>query len=79
MLSYDVVLPGSDALVRFIKFQPLSSRYGGGYKAGLHELEYFVEEIPFDTVVVREARPAAPAADHPLPPGPRDEFAPFLL
>lgn len=53
MLSYDVVLPGSDALVRFIKFQPLSSRYGGGYKAGLHELEYFVEEIPFDTVVVR--------------------------
>ncbi len=32
-----------------------------------------------DTVVVREARPAAPAADHPLPPGPRDEFAPFLL
>lgn len=53
MLSYDVVLPGSDAFVRFIKFQPLSSNFGGDWKAGLHELEYFVSEVDADAVVVR--------------------------
>ena len=53
VISNEVVLSDNDACYRFIKFQPLSSSYGGGYKAGLHELEYFVSEVPSDTVVVR--------------------------
>ncbi len=51
--SLDVLLPDNDKPFRFIKFHPLSSNYGGDYRVGLQELEYFVAEVPLDTVVVR--------------------------
>ena len=55
MWSFDVPLPDNDKTCRYIKFQPLSSNYGAGgvWKVGLQELEYFVAEVPLDTVVVR--------------------------
>ena len=52
MWSFDVPLPDNDKTCRYIKFQPLSSNYGAYWKAGLQELEYFVAEVPLDTVVV---------------------------
>ena len=52
VISHDVLVPDNCVPYRFLKFQPLSSDYGGGWKAGLHELEYFVSEVPFDTVIV---------------------------
>ena len=51
--SIDVPLPDNDMTYRYIKFQPLSSNYPYNWKAGLQELEYFVAEVPLDTVVVR--------------------------
>ena len=52
MWSFDVPLPDNDKPFRFIKFHPLSSNYGGDYRVGLQELEYFVAEVEPDTVVV---------------------------
>ena len=53
VISHEVVLAGNETVCRFIKFQPLSSTYAGDWKVGLQELEYFVSEVPYDTVVVR--------------------------
>jgi len=46
LTSYEVSLPDNVESYRFIMFQPLSSTYEWDWKAGLQEIEYFVEETP---------------------------------
>ena len=53
IISNEVSLPDNSEPFRFLKFRPLSANYGGDYKVGLQEIEYFVSEVDRDTVVVR--------------------------
>lgn len=46
IISYDVSLPNNYEPFRFIRFEPLTSNYAYNWKVGLHELEYFMEEVP---------------------------------
>lgn len=52
IISTEVSLSDNGEPFRFLKFQPLSANYGGDYKVGLQEIEYFVSEVDADTVVV---------------------------
>ena len=53
IISNEVVLSGNSEPFRFLKFQPLTANYGGDYKVGLQEIEYFVSEVDVCAVVVR--------------------------
>ena len=51
IISYEVSLPDNNEPFRFIRFEPLTSNYAYNWKVGLHELEYFMEEVPHKSIV----------------------------